>query len=184
MRDRHGAVSVRPFQPYEWRLYRELRLNALRDAPEAFGSTLAREEAFSDQEWITRLAVGAASSLDLPLVAEESGRAVGLAWVRIDPDDLTRATLYQVWVHPEFRRRGFGESLLASALTWAGEAGAATMVLSVACGADSALEFYRQAGFVEAGKPGKLRPDSDLMQQPMRRSIKGAGPLRTNGRQG
>jgi hypothetical protein len=45
------------------------------------------------------------------------------------------------------------------------------MVLSVACGPDSALEFYRHAGFVEDGEPGRLRPDSDLMQQPMRRSI-------------
>src|SRR5215212_5773953 len=102
MHDRNRAVRVRPFQSHEWRLYRELRLNALRDAADAFGSTLAREEAFPDQEWIRRLAVGAASSLDLPLVAEESGRAVGLAWVRIDAADLGTATLYQVWVHPEF----------------------------------------------------------------------------------
>ncbi len=171
MGDRSRAIGVRPFQPHEWRLYRELRLNALRDAPDAFGSTLAREEAFTEPEWIRRLAVGAASSLDLPLVAEESGRAVGLAWVRIDADDLTTATLYQVWVHPEFRRRGIGEGLLASALAWAKGAGAGTMVLSVACGPDSALEFCRRAGFVEAGNPSKLRPDSDLLQQPMRRSI-------------
>jgi ribosomal protein S18 acetylase RimI-like enzyme len=163
--------TVRPFQPDEWRLYRELRLEALRDAPNAFGSTLARERAFPEQEWITRLAAGATSPLDRPLVAEDSGRAIGLAWVRIDANDLSTATLYQVWVHPEFRRRGIGQRLLACAMAWAGQAGATTMVLSVACGPDSAIEFYRRVGFADAGERSRLRPDSDLLQQPMRRTI-------------
>jgi ribosomal protein S18 acetylase RimI-like enzyme len=171
MHDRHPGARVRPFQSHEWRLFRELRLEALRESPNAFGSTLAREEAFTEQEWITRLALGAASPLDQPLVAEDSGRAVGLAWVRIDATDLSTATLYQVWVHPEYRRRGIGQRLLAFAVAWAKEAGATTLVLSVACGPDSAIEFYRRAGFMDVGKPTRLRPDSDLMQQSMRRTI-------------
>jgi ribosomal protein S18 acetylase RimI-like enzyme len=162
---------ARPLRPDEWRLYRELRLEALRDAPDAFGSTLERELAFPEQEWITRLAAGATSHRDRPLVAEESGRAVGLAWVRIDSNDSTTATLYQVWVHPEFRRRGVGQLLLTSAMAWAREAGAATMVLSVACGPGSAIEFYRQAGFTETGERSPLRSSSDVLQQPMQRAI-------------
>jgi ribosomal protein S18 acetylase RimI-like enzyme len=142
-----GGVRVRRLEAHEWRLYRELRLAALREAPDAFGSTLAREEEFPEQEWITRLAAGAASSLDLPLVAEDSRRAVGLAWARIGSNDPTTATLYQVWVDPEFRRGGIGRRLLDAALAWAQDAGATTMVLSVACGPDSAIEFYRRAGF-------------------------------------
>ncbi len=166
-----SGTRVRPLRPDEWRLYRALRLEALRDAPDAFGSTLAREEAFPEQEWITRLAAGATSSLDRPLVAEHSGRPAGLAWVRIDANAYATSTLYQVWVHPEFRGRGIGKRLLADAVAWARQAGATSMVLCVACGPDSALEFYRKAGFVEAGKPSKLRPGSELMQQPMRRAI-------------
>jgi ribosomal protein S18 acetylase RimI-like enzyme len=163
--------TVRPFQPHEWRLYRELRLEALRDAPNAFGSTLARESAFPDELWIDRLARGAASALDRPLVAEESGRGVGLAWARIHADDLRTATLYQVWVHPEARRRGIGQSLLSSAMAWAQEAGATKMVLSVSRAADSAVEFYRGAGFAEEGEASSLRADSDILQQPMWRSL-------------
>ena len=161
--------SVRRFQPHEWQLYRDLRLAALRDAPDAFGSTLAREDAFPDEDWIARLAAGTASPLNYPIVAEnDAGRAVGLGWGRIEPNDPGTATLYQVWIHPDARRRHIGAALLASAVLWAQEAGARVMELSVANGPDSAIAFYRRAGFVESGASSPLRPGSERTQQPMR----------------
>lgn len=162
---------VRAFQPHEWPLYRDLRLAALRDAPDAFGSTLAREEGIPEPEWSARLAAGAASPLDQPLVAKDAGRPVGLAWVRIAANDLSTATIYQVWIHPEARRRGIGRLMLDTAIAWARDAGASAMELSVACGPESAIEFYRRAGFVEVGRPDLLRPDSHLLQQSMRRAL-------------
>ena len=161
--------SVRRFQPNEWQLYRELRLAALRDAPDAFGSTLAREDAFTEQEWITRLAAGTASPLNHPIVAEDDdGRALGLAWVRIEPSDTSTATLYQVWIHPDARGRHIGMALLTSAVRWAQETGARAIEFHVALGPDSAIAFYRRAGFMESGACGPLRPGSELLQQPMR----------------
>jgi len=165
--------SVRRFQPHEWRLYRELRLAALRDAPDAFGSTLAREESLPEQEWSTRLAASTASLLNHPIVAEaEDGRAVGLAWVRIEPTDTNTATLYQVWVHPDARRQHIGLALLTSALRWAHDAGACAMELSVALGPDSAIAFYHRAGFLEIGACSPLRTGSELVQQSMRLLLK------------
>jgi ribosomal protein S18 acetylase RimI-like enzyme len=161
--------SVRRFQPHEWQLYRRLRLAALRDAPDAFGSTLAREDAFSEQLWTERLAAGSASPLNHPIVAEDdTGRAVGLAWVRIEPTDMSTARLYQVWIHPDARRQHIGFALLNSAVSWAREAGARAMELHVAIGPDSAIAFYRRAGFVESGACSPLRPGSERVQQPMR----------------
>lgn len=163
--------TVRSFRVDEWPLYRALRLDALRDAPHAFGSTLAREEAFPEQEWIGRLANGAASPLDLPLVAESDGRAVGLAWARITAEHPETATLYQFWVHPEFRRHGVGRALVDSAVEWARRSGAMEVVLSVALGPGSAIEFYRRLGFETVGECSPLRPGSDALQQGMRRAL-------------
>lgn len=164
--------TVRAFQAHEWRLYRDLRLAALRDAPDAFGSTLEREEAFPEDEWIERLATGAGSPLDYPMVVEDaSGRAVGLGWARIAPSDMESATLYQVWIHPSARRQGAAVELLESAVRWAREAGASVMMLHVALGPDSAISFYQRAGFVEIGICSPLRPGSERLQQAMRRLL-------------
>lgn len=45
------AVLVRRLLPDEWRAYRAIRLRALADAPEAYGSTLARGEGLPDETW-------------------------------------------------------------------------------------------------------------------------------------
>ena len=158
-------LTVRMFHPHEWPLYRDLRLAALRDAPDAFGSTLAREEPYSDDDWLTRLTHGVSSAHERPLVAELDGRAVGLCWVRIDPSDPETARLYSVWVHADARRRGVAQGLLGAAVHWAREAGARTMALTVS--AESAARMYRRAGFVDVGGPHPLREGSAVMQQAM-----------------
>jgi hypothetical protein len=53
----------------------------------AFGSTLAREQAFPESAWHERAAGGASGSDRATFVAEESGRFVGMATgVADDPD--------------------------------------------------------------------------------------------------
>jgi len=52
-------ISVRRVRAGEWRALRALRLRALAEAPNAFGSTLARESAFPDDTWRERAAAAA-----------------------------------------------------------------------------------------------------------------------------
>jgi GNAT superfamily N-acetyltransferase len=165
------SPSVRRFAANEWRVYRALRLDSLRDAPSAFGSTFAREEGFTDREWADRLSAGAESPTQLPLIAEHGERPIGLAWARIDPDDREVAALYQVWVDPEHRHGGVGRLMIDEALDWARSVGARQILLSVALGPGSAFEFYRRLGFVEIGAPVPLRDVSSSLKQTMRRTL-------------
>jgi GNAT superfamily N-acetyltransferase len=166
-----SAPTVRRFAANEWPVYRALRLHALRDAPDAFGSTLAREEAFSDDEWVQRLERAAESPTEFPLIVEDDSRPIGLAWARIDPDDDEVAELYQVWVDPLYRGRGVGRLVIDSALDWAHSSGVRQVLLSVALGPSSALEFYRRLGFIEVGAPVPLRSGSTSRQQAMQRTL-------------
>ncbi len=49
-------IRIRPGTEEDWALLRDVRLAALRDAPEAFGSTHAREAAFVASTWRERAA--------------------------------------------------------------------------------------------------------------------------------
>lgn len=162
------SPSVDRFLPHEWRTYRDLRLRALAESPDAFGSTFEWESVRPDPEWARRLEAGARSPTDLPLVARVGEEAVGLAWGRIRDTELDVAHLFQVWVAPEHRGRGIARMLLDVVVAWAREAGACHVALDVTCGDSSAMRLYTQAGFRPSGDPQPLRPGSPLLKQPMR----------------
>ena len=164
--EHQSRVRVRTFRRSEWSTYRDLRLRALEDAPDAFGTTLAEASEHSDQHWKSRLR-NAAEAVDLPLVGEVDGVPQGLAWGRIEPGQRIEAHLYQMWVAPQGRRLGVGRALLAAVVDWARAQRLRCLVLDVTCGNTPARNLYAGAGFREAGDPEPLRPDSEQLAQTM-----------------
>lgn len=171
-----AAFSIRPFTADEWPAYRAIRLRALADAPDAFGSTLAAEEALAPETWAARLARSTTSGIDRALAAEMNGALVGLAWAKEDSEDPAIVNLFQMWVAPEARGQGVAGALLDEALRWARERGAQTMQLGVTCTNLAAVHLYERAGFVEAGVREPLRPGSDLIEQRMRVTLAPLAP--------
>jgi GNAT superfamily N-acetyltransferase len=167
----HGIPIVRPLEPDEWPLYRSLRLAALSESPDAFGSTAAHEGARPDAEWAARLSRGAASPRELPLVAEVDDEPGGLTWVRLDDQHDRIAHLHQMWVAPERRGQGVGRALLDAAIAWARSVGAQALVLDVTTGNRDATHLYEAAGFVATGTEQPLRPGSELRSRAMRLSL-------------
>ncbi|MET0980908.1 MAG: GNAT family N-acetyltransferase [Telluria sp.] len=165
------TVTIRPLAGNEWPLYRSLRLGALADAPGAFGSTLAAEQALKDEDWAWRLGLAATSGRDHPLVAELDDAAMGLAWARFDAQDAQRVNLFQMWVAPEGRGRGVAAALLDAAIAWARLRKARTMQLGVMKGNDAARRLYERAGFHAVGEPEPARPGDARLEQMMRMAL-------------
>ena len=162
-----STPSVRPFMPHEWRTYRDLRLRALADSPDAFGATLAGEGTRTDAEWATRLQSGTDHQWSLPVLAEVMTEPIGLAWGRIHESSADVANLYQMWVAPTHRRLGVGDLLLQAVIVWAQTMKVRRVVLSVTSGDSPACRLYMRAGFKPVGEPVPLRPGSSLLAQPM-----------------
>lgn len=160
-------AMIRVFGASEWRLYRRLRLRALEDSPEAFGSTVANARARPDSFWQERLRSGTTSGYDQPLCAHVKGEGVGLAWGSAGPPNLENAHLFQMWVASERRSEGIGRALLEAVISWARSSGAEFLHLGVTCGNSAAAHLYRQAGFSSLGEPEPLRPGSQLLAQRM-----------------
>ncbi|MEO8185002.1 MAG: GNAT family N-acetyltransferase [Deltaproteobacteria bacterium] len=161
------AVSVRRFRADEWQAYRQLRLRALADAPDAFGSTLEVEGAKPDEYWADRLSFAAHSPAQLLLMAELGAERVGLALGVIGPAEPELAQVFQMWVAPPARGRGCATVLLDTLLAWARDANAKSVALRVTCGDTPARRLYERAGFTSHGDPEPLRPDSTARVQAM-----------------
>ena len=146
--------------PDDWRLWRELRLAALTEAPGAFGSTLAEWSGAADteQRWRGRL-----ESVPLNLVIICDGKPAGMVSATA-PDDSGSAELISLWVAPAGRGRGVGDEAIRQALAWIGENFPVTDAkLSVKTDNDHAIRIYEPHGFVDAG-PSPYGPDERLMR--------------------
>ena len=165
------VIIVRKFEVAEFSSYRHLRLSALEESPNAFGSTLGAEQLRTTEEWASRLQDGCNSGLDLPLIGQVGSTAAGLAWGKVDRSDRTIVHLYQMWVVPEFRGRGIARLLLRTIVAWTASLGARSVHLGVSSGQSSAMHLYVSEGFVPFGQAESLRSCSALLSQQMQFQI-------------
>jgi len=149
-------ISIRPVEPHEWPQYRDIRLRALRDAPDAFGSTWESEAARVDADWAARLQA-----------AGNGGQACGLLWCKLCAPEPGVADLFQMWVDPAVRGRGAGQALLAQAVAWAWHKGMQRVRLGVTDADSPAMRLYLANGFRPVGGLQPLREGCELRVQTM-----------------
>jgi GNAT superfamily N-acetyltransferase len=143
--------SVHRAAPDEWRVYREVRLAALRDSPGAFWTSLADASAVTEEAWRQRLADSGC------FVALVDGAPVGLAAGFREEDDT--AELISMWVQPSWRGRGVADLLVTAVTGWASAEGFASVQLWVAVGNDAAERLYARHHFVRTGHVQPMHAD-------------------------
>jgi ribosomal protein S18 acetylase RimI-like enzyme len=101
-------ITVRALGDEEWQVYRDVRLTALREAPDAFAASVSQEENFDDELWQARV------KRSRRLVAEDGERVVGVVSVGSNPknDDDRVSELFGLWVNPELRGKGVAWKLV------------------------------------------------------------------------
>jgi len=142
-----GVVELHRLSPDDWRLWRIARLQALEDAPYAFGTSLSEWQGEGDLESRWRKRLG-----DVPfnVVATVDGRPVGQV-SGTDLDDQGSVGLISMWVAPIARGSGVGEALIGAVIVWAEQIGAREVSLEVKEGNSHAIALYERIGFVDRG---------------------------------
>lgn len=140
-----SSVQLRRLSVDDWPAFASLRLAALAEAPEAFGSTLADWRDASEQRWRSRV-----GSAPLNLVASLNGVDVGmLSGIEEAPGTIE---VISVWVSPPARGHGVGDALLEALLDWAAGRHAQRVVLTVTEHNAAAQRLYARVGFVATGE--------------------------------
>jgi len=157
-------VEIYEPSPADWRMVRDVRLRALKDAPDAFGSTYAREVAFTQVDWTRRLA----DAENATFLARLGERTVGIVggW-----QDGAGVELVAMWVDPTARGHGVAEPLVNAVLRWAADIGEERVHLWVTDGNDSAYRLYERCGFVATTEHQPLPSNPELTEIGMVRTL-------------
>ncbi|MDQ2710484.1 MAG: GNAT family N-acetyltransferase [Actinomycetota bacterium] len=136
-----SEISVRLLRVEDWRDYREVRLAALQESPQAFQATYAEEATKLEPHW--RDCMGQADRL----LAEREGTPLGVASVMMNDAATQSADLCDLWVKPEVRNTGIASRLAQAAADQAVQDGCTHLFYWVSTENGRAIAFASNAGF-------------------------------------
>jgi len=144
-------AALRRLWPDDWADLRDIRLRSLADSPDAFASTLEREQAFTEDDWRRRLS-GAVYVVDDPQPV-----AVGGIF-----DNNGSPHVWGMWTDPDHRGRGHARRILDALIP---PGSSAQLDVNITNG--GARAAYERYGFVGTGVVEPLRPGSDMQVELM-----------------
>jgi ribosomal protein S18 acetylase RimI-like enzyme len=147
------GFTIREIRETDLAQYRDLRLEALRVAPTAFGADYQESLQLPGSAWLERLRGNVNSHAQTLFVAERSSVLVGMTGVARGNGAKRQhsATIWGVYVRASARGQGLAGTLLAHAMLWAQQMGVTRLELHVNTTNTKALELYQRAGFTIAG---------------------------------
>lgn len=148
-------IHVRVLGEDEWQTYKELRLRALRESPEAFVASVEEEEEFSDEQWKERMV------RSRRLLAEDGSDAVGVASLGTTHRTKIEGAgeLFGLWVAADRRGTGVARRLLEQAAAAARNEGLKQLLYWVGTDNGRAVAFASSFGFrpTDSRRPMRIR---------------------------
>lgn len=139
--------AIRRIRPQDAEAWREVRLRALLDAPDAFGSTHAETLARPPGYWSDRAARSATGSATAIFLADGGNGLLGLVGGNCPPGQSEVRELISMWVAPAARGTGLAERLVAEVVDWSADAGSSRVELWVTESNERARRLYARIGF-------------------------------------
>jgi len=149
-------ISISLLRESDWELWRDLRFEALRDSPAAFGETLAEARERDEDSWRS------AWRTDPPLprfIAAIDAAPRGMCSIALAENLDFQPLLIAMWISPAARGRGLGRMLLDASVDWCASNGYRQLRLGVAEDNEPAERLYQRYGFRFDGTGDPLRSD-------------------------
>jgi RimJ/RimL family protein N-acetyltransferase len=150
-----NEITIRHASLTDIDAFRELRLEALKNHPTAFGQDYDENVLRQQTYWENTLTIN--SEEQALFFAEQSGQLIGMTGIfrRMSKKCLHSADIWGVYVKPEWRGRHISESLIRSCLSWAKQQNIVVVKLGVVTNNPSAIRSYKRCGFTTYGKEPK-----------------------------
>lgn len=175
-------IAVRRLRESEWKTFRDLRLDALKSDPIAFGSSFARESAYTQQKWQDWCRDGATGNRNATFIAlGPPGKPVGMVGAFFAEGT---PHVWGMWTRPQWRNRGVGRTLMARLLAWLDKySPSRPIILDVNPSQAAAVRIYATLGFRFNGVEEPLGHDpTAIVRQMVRRPRSKRKSRRARGR--
>ncbi len=160
-------VVVRAAAMEEWQVLRDVRLEALRDAPDAFLSTYAEQAELEEADWRRIISRGGTFLAYFP----EGNTTKPAGLVRGDLEEPGTVQLMSMWVRPQARGCRVGEALVAAVIDWAVARNATSVHLWLIETNRNARMLYERCGFSPTGERQLLPSKTDRIEVGMTRPL-------------
>lgn len=160
-----SSLTIRPCGRNDWEDLRAIRLEALADTPDAYGSAYDDVVRWSDAQWID------AATNRLYYLAHRDGSVVGMVSGGFNDAHPGTRWLYGMYVTPSERGTGTATSLVKAIGDWATSEGVTEIYLHVTTTVPRARAFYEKIGFRPNGESFPMQRDGSLTLITMVRGI-------------
>jgi RimJ/RimL family protein N-acetyltransferase len=159
----NGTISIRQAHEADVSAFRDLRLEALQNHPEAFSSDYTLNLAKPLIEWSERLRFQQRNYAEMIYFATVSEKLVGMTGIVKGDSPKTRhsALLWGVYVKPEWRSFHIAEGLITSCIEWARTQDVKVVKLAVVTTNTAAIRCYTRLGFKVYG----VEPQANYCQE-------------------
>ncbi|MCU0486876.1 MAG: GNAT family N-acetyltransferase [Anaerolineales bacterium] len=148
-----GPVTIRVAQVEDAIRLRELRLEALLDAPVAFAADYERTAAEPVERWVQRINEYTQGNQSVIYVAEAEGKLIGMTglgrghWQKTEHGGV----IWGVYVQPAWRGLQLAEALIEACIAWGRGLGMTVVKLGVVTSNAAAIRCYLRCGFTVYG---------------------------------
>ena len=156
-------VLVRETVTADWQAWRDIRLRALRDAPDAFSSVYADQVRLGEDHWRQRVSGGGLFLAYIPEVSPAQAstfEAAGMAGGYQEVPSVVE--LISMFVRSQARGRGVGEALIDAVIGWGRARDATSVHLWVTETNKHARLLYERCGFTATAERQPLPSNTAL----------------------
>lgn len=159
-----STIEIVSAKAVRWQEYRDLRLLALKEEPQAFGSVYKIELGQSDSKWQNRLKDYQEGNQQWMVFARLDNELVGMvgAWQSSEDANNMQANLMATFVVLNQRGRGIGTKMLNILIDEIKRSKRVSVLkLEVNPEKESAVKLYEKAGFQKTGEKQMVLGDGE-----------------------
>jgi len=139
-------MTIRRINAGEGLLYKELRLESLKESLDAFLSKYEDALERSDDSWHTQSDSSSSGSTRATFIVEDA-KPLGLGAIYRNSESSNEGELLQMWISPNLRGSRVATDLINTLLGWASDSGILVVRAKVCRRNHQALAFYKKIGF-------------------------------------